>query len=225
MSPPSDERDLELSAQARLAARAAHHFNNALAVIIANLEMAQEDAAAGRPHDPALVETALNAARGAAGTCRKLQDFARPPGAPPSPLALSAILGQLAETSPAIEIDAPAMDIPVMAEESELLATLDALAHHSTAFIREKGRLRVSTDRESVILTLQGDGPPPSPASLPRLFEPLAGHPGQDADLSQAGSMARRAGVSISAVMDDDGRLAVRLRLPMAPPESKERGR
>ncbi|TAN49565.1 MAG: hypothetical protein EPN26_11155 [Rhodospirillales bacterium] len=220
MASPPDGRDLELMAQARLAGRAAHHFNNCLAVIIANLEMAVEDAAAGRPYDPTLSHQALDAARRAAATCRKLQDFARPPGAPPSPLSLESVLAEMAATRPHIEIEAADANILVLAEESELISALHTLAAPSTPFILKRGRLVVRdppTDPDWVTMTMEGDGRSPPPDALPSLFEPLTGHAGHDIDLSQVWSMIRRAGGRIDAALDDEGRLIVHLRLARAP--------
>lgn len=220
MASPPDGRELELMAQARLAGRAAHHFNNCLAVIIANLEMAVEDAAAGRPHDPTLSHQALDAARRAAMTCRKLQDFARPPGAPPSLLSLESVLAEMAETLPHVEIEAANPDLLVLAEESELISALHTLAAQSTPFILERGRLVVRdlpTDPDWVTMTMEGDGRSLPPDALPSLFEPLTGHAGHDIDLSQVWSMIRRAGGRIDAALDGEGRLIVHLRLACAP--------
>ncbi|CAA7625767.1 hypothetical protein MCP1_50171 [Candidatus Terasakiella magnetica] len=227
MIPSPAGHDLELLAQARLAARAAHHFNNCLAVIIANLEMALEDWGAGRPLDPALVELPLDAARRAAGTCRMLQNFSRPPGAPPSPVGLADVLRQVAEEYPNIEVDGSAEGITVLAEESEFLAALDTLAKRSGPFILERGRLAVlrpAATPDTIVLTLEGDSPPLSSVSPSQLLEPLAGHPAHDIDLSQAGSMMRRAGGEMVAAINEDGRLVVHLRLPVAPPINEERG-
>lgn len=227
MIPPPADHDLELLAQARLAARAAHHFNNCLAVIIANLEMALEDSVAGPPIDPALVEISLDAARRAAGTCRMLQNFSRPPGAPPSPVGLAGILRLVTKECPTIEIAGAIEDVAVLAEETELLAAFATLAQRSGPFILERGRLVVSRPAatpDMIVLTLEGDGPPLSPDSLSRLFEPLAGHPPHDIDLSQAGSMMRRAGGAMTAAVNVDGRLVVHLCLSVAPPVNEERG-
>ena len=225
MGPTQTDHDQAVLAQARLAARAAHHFNNCLAAVIANLEMAQEDSAAGRPHDPALVEIALDAARRAAGTCRALQSFARPPGAPPSPLNLGGVLRQMEDTSPQIQWDGPAEGLWVLAEESELLAALHTLVNHAGPFIVKSGRLKVAeslNDPGVVVLTMEGDGPPQPPVPLSRLFEPLAGHPDHDIDLSQVWSMVRRADGRMDAALGEDRRLQVRIYLPMASPPNEE---
>lgn len=225
MGPTLAGRDLDVLAQARLAARAAHHFNNCLAAVIANLEMALEDSADGRPHDPALVELALDAARRAAGTCRALQNFARPPGAPPSPLNLGDVLRQVEETSPQLHWEGPVEGLWVLAEESELLAAVHTLVNHSGPFIVKRGHLWVAEsllDPGMVVLTMEGDGPPCSVVPLSRLFEPLAGHPDHDIDLSQAGSMVRRAGGMMDASLSEDSRLQVRIYLPLASPPNEE---
>ncbi|MDO8607624.1 MAG: hypothetical protein Q7R40_13890 [Phaeospirillum sp.] len=220
MASPPEGRELELMAQARLAGRVAHHFNNCLAVIIANLEMTVEDAAAGRPHDPTLADQALDAARRAAATCRKLQNFARPPGAPPSPLNLGAVMAEMAEKQPHVTIEGANTDVMVLAEESELITALHTLAVPSGVFILERGRIVVrecSADPDWVTVTMDGDGPSLSPDALPSLFEPLAGHAGHDVDLSQVWSMIRRAGGRIDATLNDEGRLIVHLRLARVP--------
>lgn len=219
MVPPRKSLDDALVAQARLAGRVAHAFNNYLAVIIANLEMAMEDATSGRC-DPALIDLALGAARRAVETCRMLQDFARPAGAPPSPHSLRAILATLAESLRHIEITGTGGDIAILAEESELLATLHALANQPGTFVSKKGRLIVSEpsdDPEWILLTMEGDGPPLPREALPDLFEPIIGH--RDIDLSRAWSRMRRAGGLIDAGLNPEGRLTVHLRLPRAPPD------
>lgn len=216
MLPPRHDPGLDLLAQARLAARVAHRFNNCLAAIIANLEMAAEDAAAGRDIDPALIDLALGAARRAVGTCRNLQDFARPPGAPPSSLALAAFLATMAGDLPQLEITETGGDVAVLAEESELIAALHILASPSGPILSKRVRLGVSKssgESEWVTLTLEGDGPALPSEALSCLFEPLAG---QHADFDRAWAMMRRAGGRVDAALDKDGRLLIHLSLPRA---------
>lgn len=213
-------------AQARLASRIAHRFNNSLAVIIANLEMAAEDMAAGRPLDPELVGLALTSARLATATCRALENFARPPGAPPSSVDLDAVLDDFRQRFPHVRCSAEHNGIWALAEESELLAALAALVIKGGPLIVERGSVSISVGEDQhVSISVEGDTLLSGPDGIDDHFSPLPDRDGRMCRFGLVWAMMRRAGGTMTINVADKTRPIVTLHLEIPSSGAEETNR
>lgn len=206
--------DSGIAAEASLAGEVAHRFNNTLAVIIANLEMAAEDLAAGHPLPTDQISVALLSARAAASTCRVLADFARPPGVKPYSVRLASVLDSLQTVHPDLDIRFSHPGLYIMAEESELLAALGALTADAAPIAFRT--LSVSTGSKTASIRLDGVFPRERFRDARELLSPVPDRNGRLPGVGQVRAMVRRAGGTLGIGTPEAGHVRLRLRFALA---------
>ncbi len=168
------EHSQRFEALGQLAGGLAHEVNNALAIVLANVELLESN-----EHEVAAIG---EAARHAAGVVRQLLTFARGSAEPVSDCDLVAetrrALELLRATLPVavrVTFELPERAVPVALSRQELRQVLFNLLTNAAHAMNEAGRVHISTslDDERVTLCIADDGPGIDPKVGERLFEPF----------------------------------------------------
>lgn len=223
----------KVEAMGELVAGVAHNFNNMLAVIMPNLDMALDDVA-GETH--AILSEARHATHSAAELVRQLMRITRrEPDAAPEPVDMvtvvrdvGALLRRTLGTSMRLKIEAPAGSVWVRGVASDLNVVLlnlcfnarDALSGVPGAELA----IRLGTRDHELVLEVEDNGSGMSEATLLRLGEPFftTKAPGAGTGLGVAtayGLVRALAGrVEVESRLGQGTRFRVLLPLDQAPP-------
>jgi hypothetical protein len=185
-------QDLQAVAQARLASRVAHRFNNVFATGMANLELALDDLKRNGACDGELIQAAFDSMARGVEICKILQDFARPPHAEPYAVDAGAAVADVVAELGCGASTVRRGEYWCLAEESELRAALLLLARAGPAPAIDCAIGPDDRGVPSVCVTVAGALPPRPDVGRP--FEP--GVPNRDGDKEMALVWAkiRRAG-------------------------------
>ncbi|MBV9508714.1 MAG: response regulator [Caulobacteraceae bacterium] len=226
----------KLQAIGLLAGGVAHHFNNALMVVMGNLDLARRRVA-GDERASRLLQAARRGAERGAEVTRQLLSFSRQQMLQPrlidprtwlaeiEPLLSGALRGDI-QFETAVVGDPP----PVLADPSQLELAILNLALNARDAMPSGGVLRITVSTRAVddgLLGLAGDfvifevadtGVGVPPEVLPRVFEPFFttkdGGPGAGLGLSQAHGFAHQSGGAAEIESQSGEGTRVRLYLP-----------